>query len=541
MAKSPSAFLREATGLIREWSTVDAFYYNVLTIGIFGWVSVLLFLTTPYAYPGGNIPLAFAITGIMNAIASVAFVLLAVSMPRSGGEYVFQSRVLHPALGFAIVFTGWVVWSMNWAAWNMHAIMWLGVYPLLSNLGIITGDSAWFDMAAWATSTTGITLISGVWYTLIFVVLFAGMKAYARLQWLLFWGTVTAIAIFVGISALTTEPTFEAAFNSFMLKYQTDPNFYQVVIDTAKTAGFEVNPQFSLTNTLGVVPIVYMWFIWFYWSTYNLGEIKKADTVRNQVVAQSGSVLLVMVFFLFMSIAFIGMIGSDFMYALAYHWNEGTEVIGVFPTDPAFTLFPAMVTGSVPLLIVFMIGIMLNVTQYPFNCAIAPTRIMLAMSFDRVLPARVADVHERFHIPHVALIINYILGWMWYYLITFTGVSAWLTSVMAIASVSIGATLLSAVLLPYRCKDIYSASPASKYKIAGIPVISICGIIGFIWNLIMLYFYLVVPAYGGGNWVPVGVNVAILIAAFIYYYIVRWYRTKQGVNIDLAFKQIPPE
>jgi len=52
---------------------------------------------------------------------------------------------------------------------------------------------------------------------------------------------------------------------------------------------------------------------------------------------------------------------------------------------------------------------------------------------------------------------------------------------------------------------------------------------------------LVVPAYGGGNWVPVGVNVAILIAAFIYYYIVRWYRTKQGVNIDLAFKQIPPE
>jgi amino acid transporter len=235
------------------------------------------------------------------------------------------------------------------------------------------------------------------------------------------------------------------------------------------------------------------------------------------------------------------MIGTDFMYALAYHWNKGTDIISVFPTNPSFTLLTGMVTKSMPILVVLYVGVLGNFWNYPYNNTMGATRPMLAMAFDRLLPEKVADVSDRFHIPHIAIAVNYVLVWIWYYIITFTPFSAWLTSMMASASLSIACTLLSAILLPYRRKDLFESSPASKYKLIGIPIITICGIIGFIWNLIMLYFYLVVPAYGGGNPIPLAVNLLILAGCFVYYFAIHSYRKKQGIETDLAFKQLPPE
>jgi len=34
----------------------------------------------------------------------------------------------------------------------------------------------------------------------------------------------------------------------------------------------------------------------------------------------------------------------------------------------------------------------------------------------------------------------------------------------------------------------------------------------------------------------------VYVVLLVYYYAIRWYRQKyQGINIDLAFKEIPPE
>lgn len=80
-------------------SPCSAFAYNVLNIGvIFPWVYLFVGL-----WPDANVPFAILIAGIFTAFLSLVYCGLAAAMPRTGGDYVFQSRTLKPWLGFAVV------------------------------------------------------------------------------------------------------------------------------------------------------------------------------------------------------------------------------------------------------------------------------------------------------------------------------------------------------------------------------------------------------------------------------------------------------
>ena len=57
-------------------------------------------------------------------------------MPRSGGDYVFQSRVLGGAIGFPIVMSGFVIWILQWVALAGWLLATLGVAPLFMGLGV---------------------------------------------------------------------------------------------------------------------------------------------------------------------------------------------------------------------------------------------------------------------------------------------------------------------------------------------------------------------------------------------------------------------
>jgi len=56
-------------------------------------------------WPDANVPLGILITGIFTTFLAVAYAGLAAAMPRTGGDYVFQSRTLKPFIGFSIVAT----------------------------------------------------------------------------------------------------------------------------------------------------------------------------------------------------------------------------------------------------------------------------------------------------------------------------------------------------------------------------------------------------------------------------------------------------
>src|SRR5947208_1584445 len=102
---APSLFLRNATGLVKGWSGFDAFTYsfmavNLVTLGMFYSLAVFAYV------PGANPVLSIVLAAIAVTFLAVAYAGLIAAMPRAGGDYVWQSRVLD---GMPGIVTGAVV------------------------------------------------------------------------------------------------------------------------------------------------------------------------------------------------------------------------------------------------------------------------------------------------------------------------------------------------------------------------------------------------------------------------------------------------
>jgi len=74
--------------------------------------------------------------GISSLIGAMAYAELGTTMPRSGGEYHFLSRIYHPALGFI---SGWISFIVGFAAPTAAAATALSAY-LMAAMGIIPGE-----------------------------------------------------------------------------------------------------------------------------------------------------------------------------------------------------------------------------------------------------------------------------------------------------------------------------------------------------------------------------------------------------------------
>ncbi len=103
-------FARRSSGLVRAASTTDASLVNLYTATFPIMVSFLLGIVLPF-YGGANLYLTILIGALLAAPILVAYAVASSVMRRSGGDYVFISRLLHPALGFAanFVFVGFQI------------------------------------------------------------------------------------------------------------------------------------------------------------------------------------------------------------------------------------------------------------------------------------------------------------------------------------------------------------------------------------------------------------------------------------------------
>ena len=106
-------FVRNATGLVRSWATFDAFIYSFFSINLvtLGW---WIFSFGPITQGNGNLVTAIVISSILMLAEVVIYAGLIAVMPRAGGDYVWQTRVLGGGLGFVLAITGWVFTLWLW-------------------------------------------------------------------------------------------------------------------------------------------------------------------------------------------------------------------------------------------------------------------------------------------------------------------------------------------------------------------------------------------------------------------------------------------
>ena len=146
----PEVFSRKASGLSRVMSPWSAYMYNFLAMGvIFPWT----FVWAPEAFPGVAVWMACLFATVLELPIALAYVWMATAMPRLGGDYVFQSRVLGGAVGFPIVMSGFVIWILQWLALAGWLFATLGLAPLFLGLGVHYNSSGLISAGIWAEST----------------------------------------------------------------------------------------------------------------------------------------------------------------------------------------------------------------------------------------------------------------------------------------------------------------------------------------------------------------------------------------------------
>src|ERR671934_834848 len=172
VSEAPGLFLRKATGLVKGWSKFDAFLYsfmsvNFVTLGLFFAFSVLAFV------PSGQILPALLISGVFVTFLVVTYAGLISVMPRAGGDYVWQSRVLGGGIAFVLAVTGWWFILWHWAPIYANILSVEVFQPLAAVLGL----DGILDFLA---GKNGIFVVSLITIVLAGFLVSLGMEGYAR-------------------------------------------------------------------------------------------------------------------------------------------------------------------------------------------------------------------------------------------------------------------------------------------------------------------------------------------------------------------------
>lgn len=519
-------FLRPATGLIREAGGLDILSMAVLNCSI-GMGIFWLILWGPYLFPGGDLVLGTLITFAFAIFGSLTWALLASVFPRSGGDYIFNSRILHPAIGF-LTSTGWVVANFIWCAI-------LAAYvadPGLSVFFALLGNS---EAAAFMASTEGIILVGTILIVFECALLIRSFKSYLWFQTATFIVAMVSLVVALALVMPINRADFISAFNTYSAEYAS-PNYNTVISLNTEI----INPGFTWAATLALLPVAYWSVGYQYFSAFIAGETKKVS--RNMLVGIVGATILCGLFMAFAAWLFIEKMGYDFLLSIAVVWDYGLGYN--LPVGPYFNLFSGMLTTNVAILALVGLGLALWNLVYPALSLVGQSRIALAWSFDRLMPSWLGDVSDRFHTPVKNLIFFAVCGEI--ILILFATELGLLGSYSPIIIQSLTTFLLTAIaaiVLPFRkkVKDIYEASPVSKYKIGSVPFISICGVIYVILEILVVYYFVTAPGLGAWHVPSLVITAIILAASVVYFYAIRAYRKSQGIDIDLAFEELPPE
>src|ERR671931_2552981 len=192
-AGRPAVFERKATGLVREAGTLNVLVYNSNFVSL-GLMSALVFLFSTAFYPGANLYLTAILTFLFVIPTSLVFAFFSASMPRSGADYVYVSRVLHPALG---MMSSWnnTVWWFIYGGVPSAFFAQFGLAPLFSTVGQMAGTSWMQSFGTWLASDWG-TFIAGTALIVLLVAIFSGsMHLFFRVQNLLFFVSLISIAL----------------------------------------------------------------------------------------------------------------------------------------------------------------------------------------------------------------------------------------------------------------------------------------------------------------------------------------------------------
>ncbi|OQX63726.1 MAG: hypothetical protein B6I38_06530 [Anaerolineaceae bacterium 4572_5.1] len=544
MSKDTSLFLRKATGLVRSWSVFDAFIYAFFSINL---VTLGLYIFSQMYYLEGGLLPALIISAIFIIFEVVIYASLIAVMPRSGGDYVWQSRILGGGIGFTLAITGW--WFILWLWVPLYADMLRQLFftPLLGILGA-QNAALWFSQ-----TSLGLFVTAVIMCVLVGFYVAIGMKWYSRIQKYSFWIGVVALAIVFAFLLFGSHDAFVAGLESQATElFGADEGVYQATLAAGEEAG-AVAPLWggSLGAIFLAIPYIVFFNLWPNWGATLYGEVRGATDYKRNFWGMGWALIVTTILGIIFFLLINKTISWDFyMKANGAWWNYAWGYTDQIPPLPVWP-YPAMLAVFMTKSKIIQFIVILAMSAWWFGWSgtvfLSSTRVIFAAAFDRLLPEKVAEVEPKTRTPIIALllmvipslIVSALFAWN-----IFDFQSLTLCSTLVIAVTYLGTTI-AAILLPYIKPDLYKASPITKFKVAGIPLITVAGVIFGGFLIFLLYQWIFDPngLYGIGisNTNSVIYMLAMYVLAAALYLGFKAYRKREGVDIDKIYEEIPVE
>jgi basic amino acid/polyamine antiporter, APA family len=539
MATASRLFVRNSTGLVRSASAVDATIFNAVISAPVGSTIAYSIFFALVAFPGADVATVILLVAAINIPVLIMFALLGASMPRVGGDYVWVSRVLSPPLAL-ISNLCMIMGGLLGAAFFAKFFSVLALGPVLVALGSFANNNTLINWGtSFQTSNGWILLASLLMVLLQTVILIRGTKATFR------WQNYSFIIAMVGtllaflVLLIGSQGDFFSHFDA--LNKSFGGGNVAAVIKGAPGAGSAAPNFFNGNATLPTLFSIQGFMMWNFWSVYMSGELKSAANRRRQLSVMFGAlgwdtILLVIGVLLLFRVA-----GYNFVYAL----NAASSAYKI-PSGPFYPFLASLVFNT-PILTILIMGSFLF-WSLPSMIAntFMPIRSFFAWSFDRLMPESLANINERTHSPVIAIIVtNVIIAALVVWSVLgnqFQLVLGLIVLAGALAVIIVG---LAAIALPIRRPDLYQGSPAN-IKFLGIPVLWIVGplsIAEFIFIIWISFQYPALVMAGNASdawWIPAWLG-GLIVGGALLYYVPRFIRAQQGVNIGFVYKELPPE
>jgi amino acid transporter len=561
-------FVRQSSGLVRNVSVTNALFFNVAAfVGVgltlypifYSLSGVQVWRAGPFSAYGW----ASVIAGLFCILLAFIFASLTSVMPRSGGDYVFSSRILHPFLG----------WLESWSLVIASVLIIAFEVPLvLRNLQVTAriisiGAGGLHSANTWFTDSTG--SITGTPGFIASVVVLGLIAVVALLPTRTFHRVVTVlaaygVACFAAMFIFGLLATSKSDFVRNLPHYTGGVTAAQIAASGAK-AGVVGGPSNSFLSNIfstSVFPlflsVLLFQFIGFQYSAYIAGEVR-GNVRRGVLIALLGALA-------------IGVLANSvYVDAVSAHLGFNTNVswgAAYWPIPGSLHVLPLGQPNAMPLLAVvankslWPLWALISLGGVIFPFLLCPvyinfiSRMQLAWSLDRQVPEWFGEVSERIRGPLNAIIATLVLAGVFLFfqsykdLPTFLATTnhklnlagtAWFSIMMAILTWTLPG--INALLVRWRRPDLVRNAPFGKQ----LPWIGLAWLVFPVWIYIFAVIKPIVNALKGGSALTYLETNGIIDAGLFYllgiiiYFIMKFRSRSAGVDSKMLFTELPPD
>jgi basic amino acid/polyamine antiporter, APA family len=566
---SSSLFVRPSSGLVRNVSVTNALFFNVAAFVGVGLTLYPIFYSlgfVPVWKYGGISEYAWAaiVAGIFCTILALIFASLTSVMPRSGGDYVFTSRIVHPFLG----------WLESWSLVIASILIIAFEVPLvLRNLqitariiGIGAGGHFFKNANTWFTDSTGSITGSPGFLASLVVLLIIG--AVCVLPTRTFHRVVTGLAAF-GVAGFVTmfifglAATSRSSFEANLPQYTGGVTAAKIAASgkadfLAGTSHHFFSDLFSTTVFPFMLGILLFQFIGFQYSAYIAGEVR-GNVRRGVTIALLGALA-------------IGVLANSlYVDAISNHLGFDTNVswgASYWGFNSHLAALPMGQPNSMPLLAavanhgLWPIWMLVSLAGTVFPFLLCPvyinfiSRMQLAWSLDRQIPEWFGRVNERLRTPLNAILATLGLTAVFLFFQSYNALpkflattgnklnlagTAWFAIVMALLTWTLPG--VNALLVRFRRPDLVRNAPFSK----ALPWLGLAWLVFPVWIYVFAVGKPIEKSLEGTGKLHYletnGILDALLFFAIglVIYIVMRIRASSAGVDTKMLFTELPPD